>query len=91
MLATHLVTLKTAKQEDDRSETRGGGYYIATGSGSGTGVHGYTVPVICGTYETAPTIETANGEVEVASGLDEARGKTLLYTLTNKVTPRDVE
>jgi hypothetical protein len=64
MLATHLVTLKIIKQEGGGSETRGGGYFIATGSGYGTGVYGYTVPVIYGTYETAPTIETVDGEAE---------------------------
>ena len=92
VLVTHLVALKYSGEEGGGRDTRGGGYYKATGSGYATGIYsGYTVPVIYGEFQTAPTIETVNGEAQVASSFYEARGKTLLYTLTTKVKARDLE
>jgi len=92
VLPTRLVSLKSSKQEGGGRDTRGGGYYKATDSGYATGMYGgYAVPVIYGEFQTAPTIQTVDGEIQVASSFYEVRGNSLIDTLTTKVEARDVE
>jgi hypothetical protein len=99
VLATSLVALKFGAQEGGGRDTRGAGYYKATGSGYESGLYGgyyggygaYDVPVVYGEYQTAPSIKTVTGEAQVSTRLYEARGKTLVYQLSTKVKARDLE
>jgi len=92
VLATILVAAQVEAREGGSSETRGEGYYKATGFGYETGYYGlggyygmygaYGVPVVYGEFRTAPPLTSAQGSVKVASGLYETAGATLVYELT---------
>ncbi len=90
VLATSLVSSAYGAKEGDSMDTRGTSMYKATDAGFATGYYGaYGVPVIYGEFETAPPIETVQGEVHVTSRFYETRDKTLLYTLDTQV--RNIE
>jgi hypothetical protein len=92
VLATILVAAEIGAREGGTSETRGEGYYKATGYGYGVGYFGryggyggygaYGVPVVYGEFRTAPTVTTVQGSVEIATGLFETAGATMVYELT---------
>ena len=92
VLATLLVAAEVGAREGGTSETRGEGYYKATGYGYGVGYFGryggyggygaFGVPVVYGEFRTAPTVTTVQGSVEIASGLFETAGATMVYEMT---------
>lgn len=98
VLATILVAAEVGAQEGGTSETRGEGYYKATGYGYAMtyfgrygaygGYDAYGVPVVYGEFRTAPPVTTVQGSVEIATGLFETAGATLVYELTT--TARDL-
>lgn len=96
VLATILVAAEVGAREGGTSETRGEGYYKATGYGYGYfgryGAYGgygaYGVPVVYGEFRTAPPVTTVQGSVEIATGLFETTDATLVYELTT--TARDL-
>jgi hypothetical protein len=90
VLATSLVAKEWDTNDGGSRDTRGGAYYKATGSGYATGYYGvYGVPVIYGTFQTAPSITTVTGEVKVTTKLYETRGATVVYTVDTKA--KDIE
>jgi hypothetical protein len=99
VLATILVAAEIGAKEGGSSETRGDGYYKATGFDYAPGYYGsygayrnygvYGVPVVYGEFRTAPPLTTVQGSVEVASGLFETEGATMVYKLTT--TAHDLE
>lgn len=99
VLATILVAAEIGAQEGGSSETRGDGYYKATGFDYAPGYYGrygayrnygvYGVPVVYGEFRTAPPLTTVQGSVEVASGLYETEDATMVYKLTT--TAHDLE
>ena len=90
VLATTLVASKIGAQEGGSSETRGDSYYKAVGIDYWSGYYGaYGMPVVYGEFQTAPSITTVTGEVEILTRVFETRGATLVYELTTKA--RDLE
>lgn len=90
VLATLLVSREWKEQEGGSRDTRGGGYYKATGMGFDMGYYGlYGVPVVYGEFETAPSAIVMQGEVNLASRFYATQGPTLIYTLNT--TARDLE
>jgi hypothetical protein len=90
VLTTVLVQADLGTDAGGDRETRGGGYYKATGTGyadyyygggygGGYGVYG--VPVVYGEFRTAPVITTLDGEVQIRSMLYATRDATLVYQL----------
>jgi hypothetical protein len=98
VLATILVAADIGAQEGGTSETRGEGYYKATGYGYAYSYFGrygayggygaYGVPVVYGEFRTAPPVTTVQGSVEIATGLFETADATLVYELAT--TARDL-
>lgn len=90
VLATLLVSREWKEQEGGSRDTRGGGYYKATGMGFDTGYYGvYGVPVVYGEFETAPSAIVMQGDVNLASRLYATQGPTLIYTMNT--TAGDLE
>jgi hypothetical protein len=99
VLATFLVAAEIEATEGGTNETRGEGYYKATGIDYATGYYGgygayrgygvYGVPVVYGEFHTAPPLTTVQGSVEISSRLYETTGATLVYELTT--TAHDLE
>lgn len=90
VVATILVSKEWEVKEGGSRDTRGGGMYKATDAGYATGYYGvYGVPVVYGEFQTAPSLLTMTGDVEVTSNVYETRGATLIYTLTTRT--RDIE
>jgi hypothetical protein len=82
VLATSLVSDAIVAKEGGGRDTRGNASYKATDAGFATGYYGvYGVPVIYGTFATAPAFTVAEGEARVASRLYQTRDKSLVYTL----------
>lgn len=82
VLATSLVSREYEMKEGGSRDTQGNASYKATGAGYASGYYGvYGVPLIYGSFETAPAITTAQGEVRVQSRFFATSNKTLLYTM----------
>lgn len=85
VVATLLVSKEWKAEEGGSRDTRGGAYYKATDSGWASGYYGaYGVPVIYGEFQTADSVLTMRGEIQITTRLFETRGATLLYTLETK-------
>lgn len=87
VLATSLVKAgsSVAVKEGGSADARGAGYYKATGFGYETGYWGaYGVPVVYGEFETAPSVFSISGAVQITSRFFEAGSATLLYVLDTK-------
>jgi len=85
VLATSLIASGGAIKEGGSADARGGGYYKATGFGYETGYWGaYGVPVVYGEFQTAPSVFSISGTVEIQTRLFETRGATLVYSLDTK-------
>jgi hypothetical protein len=83
--STALVNMELGATEGGGRDSRGGGYYKATGFGYATDYYGvYGVPVTYGTFVTAPSITTVQGEVHVKTRVYETKGATLVYTADTK-------
>ncbi len=95
VLITSLVALQVKAGEGGGRDTRGAGYYKATGSGIETGYFGgygtYDSLVVYGEFQTAPSITTMKGQVHVATRLYATADSTLVYTLDTKANTRDLE
>jgi hypothetical protein len=99
VFATILVAAEIEAKEGGSSETRGDGYYKATGFDYEPAYYGrygayrsygvYGVPVVYGEFRTAPPLTTVQGSVEVASRLYETGGATLVYEMLT--TAHDLE
>lgn len=90
VVATILVSKEWEVKEGGSMDTRGGGMYKATDAGYATGYYGaYGVPVIYGEFQTAPSLLTMTGDVEVTSNVFETKGATRVYTVTTKT--RDIK
>ncbi len=90
VVSTVLVNMELGATEGGGRDSRGGGYYKATGFGYATDYYGvYGVPVVYGQFVTAPAITTVEGEVHVATRVYETHGATLVYTLDTKA--KDLE
>jgi hypothetical protein len=85
VVSTALVSMEMGATEGGGRDSRGGGYYKATGFGYATDYYGvYGVPVVYGTFVTAPSIMTVEGDVHVATRVYETQGAKLVYTLDTK-------
>lgn len=85
VLATSLVASGVGVREGGSADARGGGYYKATGFGYETGYWGaYGVPVVYGEFQTAPSVFSISGTVEIQTRLFETRGAALVYSLDTK-------
>ncbi|MDH4023278.1 MAG: hypothetical protein OEV14_09135 [Gammaproteobacteria bacterium] len=85
VLATSLVASGATLKEGGSADARGGGYYKATGFGYETGYWGaYGVPVVYGEFQTAPSVFSVSGTVQIQTRLFETRGATLVYSLDTK-------
>jgi len=105
VLATILVASHLGTDVGGKDDTRGGGYYKATGWGyeapyygtysryGGYGYYGgygrYGVPVTYFEFRTAPVITTVDGEVAVANRLFDTRDATMVYEVI--VTADDLQ
>lgn len=82
VLTTSLVTGDLGAKEGGGRDSRGGGYYKATGFGYATDYYGvYGIPVTYGAFVESPSITTVQGEVHLLSKLYETKGAKLLYTM----------
>lgn len=84
VLATSLVAVTVGVKEGGTADTRGAGYYKATGTGFdyGYGYWGaYGVPVVYGEFETAPSVFSISGTAELESRLFATRDAGLVYGL----------
>jgi hypothetical protein len=82
VVATNLVSKKWDAEEGGSRDTRGGGMYKATDAGYATGYYGaYGVPVVYGEFQTASSITTLQGEVEVQTRVYETQKATVVYSL----------
>ncbi len=87
VVATSLVAVSAGVKEGGTADTRGAGYYKATGTGFdyGYGYWGaYGVPVIYGEFETAPSVFTISGTAELESRLFATRDAGLVYSLKTR-------
>jgi hypothetical protein len=85
VLATSLIASGGSVKEGGSADARGGGYYKATGFGYETGYWGaYGVPVVYGEFQTAPSVFSISGTVEIQTRLFETRQATLVYSLDTK-------
>jgi hypothetical protein len=85
VLATSLVASGATFKEGGSADARGGGYYKATGFGYETDYWGaYGVPVVYGEFQTAPSVFSVSGTVQIQTRLFETRGATLAYSLDTK-------
>jgi hypothetical protein len=90
VLATSLVASGATVKEGGSADARGGGYYKATGFGYETGYWGaYGVPVVYGEFQTAPSVFSISGTVEIQTRLFETRGAALVYSLDTKAKNLD--
>jgi hypothetical protein len=82
VVATSLVAVGWEANDGGSRDTRGSATYKATDSGYATGYYGaYGVPVIYGTFQTAPSVTTLGGTAKVTTKVYETRGPTVVYTL----------
>jgi hypothetical protein len=90
VVSTALVNMELGATEGGGRDSRGGGYYKATGFGYATDAYGvYGVPVVYGTFVSSPSITTVEGEVHVKTRVYETHGATLVYTVDTKA--KDLE
>lgn len=86
VVATILVSKEWHLKKGGDMDTRGGGAYKAVDSGWATGHYGvYGVPVIYGEFQTAPSVTTLKGDVEVTTRVFATSGPTLVYTMDTVV------
>ena len=90
VLATTLVHSDVEAKEGGSGDTRGGGYYKATGTGYENRYYGgygaFGVPVVYAEFRTAPVVTAIEGEVTIQSMLYAVRDESLVYTLTTTAT-----
>jgi len=90
VLATSLIASGASVKEGGSADARGGGYYKATGFGYETGYWGaYGVPVVYGEFQTAPSVFSISGTIEILSRLFETGGATLVYSVDTKASNLD--
>jgi hypothetical protein len=90
VIATSLIASKIGAQEGGSRETRGDAYFKPTDIGYWTGYYGaYGMPVVYGEFQTAPSITTVQGEVEILTKVFDTRDAALVYELNTKA--RDLE
>lgn len=90
VIATSLVASKVGAREGGTSETRGDAYFKPTDIGYWSGYYGaYGMPVVYGEFQTAPSITTVEGSVEILTKVYDTRDATLVYELNTKA--RDLE
>jgi len=87
VLATVLVKADMGAETGGARETRGGGYYKATGTGYADyyyrgGYGAYGVPVVYGEFRMAPVITTISGTVTVRSMLYATSNAALVYEIS---------
>lgn len=82
VVATILVSKEWQIKKGGDMDTRGGGTYKAVDSGWATGYYGvYGAPVIYAEFQTAPSVTTIKGDVEITSRVYATRDASLVYTL----------
>lgn len=81
VIATRLVAVKAGAKEGGSADSRGGGYYkpVAYGYDAYYGVYG--IPVVYGDFETAPSVFSVSGRVELNTDVYETRTATKVYRL----------
>lgn len=81
VIATRLIAVKAGTKEGGSADARGGGYYkpVAYGYDSYYGVYG--IPVVYGEFETAPSVFSVSGRVELNTDVYETRTATKVYRL----------
>jgi hypothetical protein len=85
VLATTLVQSTAKVKEGGSADARGGGYYKATGVGYDYGYWGaYGVPVVYAEFETAPSVFSISGTVELSTRLFETRNGVLVYSVVTE-------
>lgn len=90
VIATSLVASKVGAREGGTSETRGDAYFKPTDIGYWSGYYGaYGMPVVYGEFQTAPSITTVEGSVEILTKVFDTRDATLVYELNTRA--RDLE
>lgn len=90
VLATSLIAARMGAEEGGTIETRGDYYFKPAGIDYWYGYYGaYGMPVVYGEFQTAPSITTVRGDVEILTRVFDTRGATLVYELTTKA--RDLE
>lgn len=94
VVSTSLVSMKLANQEGGGRDTRGAGYYKATGAGFETGYYGgYGIDdtyVIYGEYQTAPSIMTTSGQFHLTTKLYETATQKPVYVMSTEVKAKDL-
>jgi hypothetical protein len=91
VLTTMLMQADIEAEEGGDSETRGGIYFKATGTGYATpyyrgGYGRYGVPVVYGEFRMAPVITTVEGEVQIRSMLFATSDAELVYVMKTKAS-----
>jgi len=90
VLATSLLASKIGAREGGSMETQGEAYFKPTDIGYWYGYYGaYGMPVVYGEFQTAPSITTVQGEVEILTKVFDTRDASLVYELNTKA--RDLE
>jgi hypothetical protein len=90
VMVTSLIAARVGAQEGGSSETRDAVYFKPTGVDYWSGYYGvYGMPVVYGEFQTAPSVTTVQGEVEILTKVFDTRGATLVYQLNTKA--RDLE
>jgi len=84
VIATVLVSKEWHLKQGGDMDTRGGGSYKAVDSGWADyyGFYGvYGVPVVYAEFQTAPSVMTLKGDIEVRTSVYATRDASLVYTL----------
>jgi len=90
VVATSLIDKKWELETGGSMDTRGGGMYKATDAGYATGYYGvYGVPVVYGEFQTAASITTLKGQIQVTTKVYETEGPSLVYEAVT--TAKDLE
>ena len=87
VVATILVSKEWHMKKGGDMDTRGGGSYKAVDSGWADyyGFYGvYGVPVIYGEFQTAPSVTTLKGDVEVRTNVYATATASLVFTLDTR-------
>jgi hypothetical protein len=90
VVATSLIDKKWELETGGSMDTRGGGMYKATDAGYATGYYGvYGVPVVYGEFQTAASVTTLKGRIQVTTKVFETKGPSLVYEAVT--TAEDLE
>lgn len=85
VIATRLVALKGGAKEGGSRDERGGGYYKPVAYGFDYGYFGtYGIPVVYGEFETAPSVFSVSGAVELATNVYETRAGEKIYGMDTR-------